>query len=116
MRQEIYTATLNQQPVKAPLVASLASGARDLGPAKDHDWANRAVIHCVDVLNFCFGDTPPQQTWDDLYDWNKRWTQLRPPSYTPTFHQTGTGEAFPEIWYNTSWHGMFVSYSLLISV
>ncbi|CAK7244173.1 MAG: hypothetical protein STHCBS139747_005708 [Sporothrix thermara] len=109
LRQEIYTATVNQQPVKAPLQLSLADGARGLGPAEDHDWANRAVIHCVDVLNFCFGDSTssssPRFSWEALNAWNKQWTALLPATFSPTFfRERGPGEAFPEIWHHTSWH------------
>lgn len=106
LRQEIYTATMNQQPVKAPLVSSLVDGSRELGPADEEDWANRAVVHCIDVLNFCFGDEPPRQTWDELYAWNERWTASLPPSYTPTLDmENGPGEAFPEVWYHDTWQG-----------
>ncbi|KJR89525.1 ARCA-like protein [Sporothrix schenckii 1099-18] len=109
LRQEIYTATINQQPVKAPLVLSLADSARGLSPAEDHDWANRAVIHCVDVLNFCFGETvstlSPRFSWDELSSWNKQWSARLPDSFTPTyFKERGPGDAFPEIWHHSSWH------------
>ncbi|OAA53622.1 ARCA-like protein [Niveomyces insectorum RCEF 264] len=139
LRQELYTATVNQQPVKAPLVPALVDGARALGPAADHDWANRAVVHCVDVLNFCFGggggdrnDRPrgnvsqpqpqPQpaplpllrRSWHDLSAWHERWTELLPPSYTPLLHRArGPGEAFPEIWYHSSWHVTGVQHHIL---
>ncbi|CAK7201388.1 hypothetical protein SEUCBS139899_004092 [Sporothrix eucalyptigena] len=118
LRQEIYTATVNQQPVKAPLQLSLADGARGLGPAEDHDWANRAVIHCVDVLNFCFGDntssSSPRFSWDALSVWNKQWTALLPDSFTPTlFREREAGESFPEIWHHSSWHVTGIQHHIL---
>lgn len=118
LRQEIYTATVNQQPVKAPLVPSIADGARNLGPAADHDWANRAVIHCVDVLNFCFGDnTPslsPRFSWDELNAWNKQWSARLPSSFTPTFlKERGPDDAFPEIWHHSTWHVTGIQHHLL---
>ncbi|EFX03235.1 ARCA-like protein [Grosmannia clavigera kw1407] len=117
LRQEIYTATMNQQPVKAPLVSSLVDGSRELGPADDEDWANRAVVHCVDVLNFCFGEEPPRQTWDGLYAWNERWTASLPPSYTPTLDKENRpGEAFPEIWYHDTWQVTGVQHHILATL
>ncbi|CAK7224681.1 hypothetical protein SCUCBS95973_005600 [Sporothrix curviconia] len=117
LRQEIYTATVNQQPVKAPLQLSLADGARGLGPAEDHDWANRAVIHCVDVLNFCFGDSTsssPRFSWEALNAWNKQWTALLPASFTPTFfRERGPGDAFPEIWHHSTWNVTGIQHHIL---
>ena len=118
LRQEIYTATINQQPVKAPLLLSLADGARGLGPAEDHDWANRAVIHCVDVLNFCFGENSsslsPRFSWDELSVWNKQWSARLPPSFTPTLlRERGPGDAFPEIWHHSSWHVTGIQHHIL---
>ncbi|KAL1906886.1 hypothetical protein Sste5344_007330 [Sporothrix stenoceras] len=119
LRQEIYTATINQQPVKAPLVLSLADSARGLGPAEDQDWANRAVIHCVDVLNFCFGgkntnSLSPRFSWEELNHWNKEWTARLPPSYTATLYkERGPGEAFPQIWHHSSWHVTGIQHHIL---
>lgn len=119
LRQEIYTATINQQPVKAPLVLSLADKARELGPAEDHDWANRAVIHCVDVLNLCFGDndarsTSPRFTWEELDHWNREWTRRLPQSYMPTLYkERGPGDAFPVVWHLSSWHVTGVQHHIL---
>lgn len=119
LRQEIYTATVNQQPVKVPLQVSLADGARSLNQAADHDWANRAVIHCVDVLNFCFGDaasssSSPRFSWDALNAWNKQWAALVPPSFTPTFLRERTaGAAFPEIWHHSTWHVTGIQHHIL---
>ncbi|CAK7265188.1 hypothetical protein SEPCBS57363_001453 [Sporothrix epigloea] len=119
LRQEIYTATVNQQPVKAPLQLALADFARGLGPAEDHDWANRAVIHCVDVLNYCFGEdstTPssPRFSWEALNAWNKQWTAVLPSSYSPTFsRERGPSEAFPQIWHHSSWHVTGIQHHIL---
>lgn len=108
LRQEIYSAVMNQQPVRINLVHSLVD--RTLGEADDYAWANRAVVHCADVLNFCFGDPgrQPVKWWTELERWNGQWNRRRPPSFTPIFSkERGEGDAFPEIWYQSSCHGMF---------
>ncbi|KAJ9143888.1 Arca-like protein [Pleurostoma richardsiae] len=113
LRQEIYSATMNQQPVRIHLVHSLVE--RGLGPADDYTWANRAVVHCADVLNFCFGDK--QQTpewWDDLERWNRQWKERIPASFTPVFErERQTCGAFPEIWYYSSCHVIGVQHHIL---
>lgn len=114
LRQEIYSAVMNQQPVRINLVHSLVD--RTLGEANDYAWANRAVVHCADVLNFCFGDAgrPSLKWWTELDDWNQKWYNSRPSSFTPLFFkERGKGDAFPEIWYQSSCHGEFCApYSL----
>ena len=52
-RQEITVSFLKQRPIKAPL--NRCSAFRSFGPAEDTVWADRLVIFCADVLQFCHG-------------------------------------------------------------
>ncbi len=53
LRQEIYSAMMNHESIALPLENCLVD--RSVGPVDDFGWANRAVVHCADVLNCCFG-------------------------------------------------------------
>lgn len=111
LRQDIYIAARNGQPVRMNLVYGLID--RSLDAADDYTWANRAVVHCADVLNFCFG---PERghvgRWHELDDWNQGWTNGRPDSFDPVFRQEAGSVPFPEIWYHRSCEGRSWPYSL----
>ncbi|RYP70755.1 hypothetical protein DL771_005250 [Monosporascus sp. 5C6A] len=65
LRQEIYIAVVTQQPVKVNLDHFVVD--RSFEPADDYTWSNRAIVHLADVLNFCFGESPPSSSyWDAL--------------------------------------------------
>lgn len=115
LRQEIYSAVMNQEPVRINLVHSLVD--RTLLSTDDFGWANRAVVHCADVLNFCFGEGGQGsmgraggiEWWTELDEYNRRWTDSLPASFTPIFYRDPDGEreeVFPEIWYQSACHGM----------
>lgn len=105
LRQEIYSAVMNHKPVRINLDNSLVD--RSFGPADDYTWANRAVVHCADALNFCFG-TDPQSfvaRWSELYEWNKKWHEAVPSSFVPIYQKEGTDDAFPEFWHQSGCQG-----------
>lgn len=114
LRQEIYSAVMNQEPVRINLVHSLAD--RTLIPTDDIGWANRAVVHCADVLNYCFGEGGQGsmgraggiEWWSELDAYNHGWTESLPGSFTPIFYRDADadkGEVFPEVWYQSACHG-----------
>lgn len=109
LRQEIYSAVMNQEPVRINLVHALVD--RTLSPTHDYGWANRACVHCADVLNFCFGEQSGRSStvwWSELDEYNRGWTNNLSPAFTPVFYRPPDhekGEAFPEIWYQSACHG-----------
>jgi hypothetical protein len=113
LRQEIYSAMMNQRPVWLNLDNGLVD--RSLAPAEDHTWANRAVIHCADVLNFCFGVNTQNTTarWQELDDYSRRWTTAVPPSFRPMYQDTTGTQAFPEIWHQNSCHAIGIQHHIL---
>jgi len=112
LRQEIYVAVIKKEVVRMPLVQSLIDSlGRLTDAADDFTWANRAVVHCAKVLNFCYDQTNdrPASKWQELDTQSKQWEQYCPASYTEIYHQ-GAGPAFPEIWYHQSCHGRLARY------
>jgi len=109
LRQEIYSAMMNHQSIALPLGNCLVD--RSVGPADDFGWANRAVVHCADVLNCCFGSAGVALShWKELKDYSDQWKQSAPSSFAPIFQRRPDreqGEVFPEIWYSMACHSKF---------
>ncbi|KAH8817319.1 hypothetical protein F5884DRAFT_853740 [Xylogone sp. PMI_703] len=106
LRQEIYNATMFHQSLRLNL--EHCSIDRSFKPCSDFDWANRAVVHCADVLNFCFGDMALSvPKWTSLKEYNKRWQASKPQSFTPIYYSEANpsiGQVFPQIWHQQSCH------------
>ncbi|KAL2404475.1 hypothetical protein ABEF93_005056 [Exophiala dermatitidis] len=54
-RQEIYSAFLKQRPINHDLARCEAF--RSFSPAEDAVWADRLIIFCADVLEYCYGNS-----------------------------------------------------------
>ena len=80
---------------------------RSDAPAGDETWANRAVVYCADVLNYCFGESGPSQTqWNELWRCGEVWQAALPSSFLPMYEaQRVPPAAFPDIWYRRHCHG-----------
>jgi hypothetical protein len=131
LRQEIVTAFSKQRTFRLPL--GPCEPYRSFEPADDYVWADRLVIHCADVLQYCFGsdeNTPtrdrqfqstlstgvihPVQTtetriarYGELVAFETSWEELGPPSFKPIYAREpvrSRGEVFPELWYLGSCH------------
>ena len=107
LRQEIYSAVTKRQPVCLNLVhPDLVHRSLDEPETDDYTWANMAVVHCADVVNFCIEPEKHElQSWDELDKWNRRWSEKQPPSYDPVFREPQGSAVFPEIWYHRSCQG-----------
>ena len=53
-RQEIYSAFMKQRPFSFPL--ERCDSFRTFEPAEDAVWADRLIIFCADVLQYCHGN------------------------------------------------------------
>lgn len=74
LRQDLHAAFLQQQPVKFSL--SRCEAFRHFGPAPDATWANRMVVFCADVLEFCYGSDSIDAKVHPGYTNRDRWCQL----------------------------------------
>lgn len=95
VRQEVYYAIANQKPS----LLKFAHDERDitLEPTQDGAWANRMVMHCVGVVNYCFG-APGDTDYESLLEYCKTWTSSLPSSYRPVVYQDpGQVSPFPEV-------------------
>lgn len=96
VRQEVYYAIANQKPTSL----RFAHDERDatLEPTHDGAWANRMVMHCVGVVNYCFGAHEESTDHESLLEYCKTWASSLPSSYHPIiFRDPGQVNAFPEI-------------------
>ncbi|KAJ5745602.1 hypothetical protein N7520_010784 [Penicillium odoratum] len=125
LRQEITTAFSKQRTFRLPL--GPCEPYRSFEPADDYVWADRLVIHCADVLQYCYGseEAPrdrPQSSmgilhqpgtdmriarYEELVEFETLWAELGPPSFKPIYFREpdrSCGEVFPELWYLNNCH------------
>ncbi|KIW94891.1 uncharacterized protein Z519_04869 [Cladophialophora bantiana CBS 173.52] len=114
-RQEIYSAFLKQRPFNHDL--SRCEAFRSFSPAEDAVWADRLIIFCADVLEFCYGnsnsstrlDTNLSTTdnWLSLKQYEEMWPEVLPASFEPIYYRDpdrSKGEVFPEVCYLADCH------------
>lgn len=116
-RQEIHSAFLKQRPFNLSL--SRCEAFRSFSPAEDAVWADRLIVFCADVLEFCYNDTKdntnqtPKDRWLALKQYGKTWRELLPASFEPIFFRDpdrSNGEVFPRICYMADCHVVGVQY------
>ena len=115
-RQEIHTTVLKQRPFN--LALSRCEAFRSFAAAEDAVWADRLIIFCADVLEFCYGNTASNHTeqdsnltvkerWLKLKACEKMWSTVLPASFEPIFlrnPERDRKEVFPQICYMADCH------------
>lgn len=100
-RQSIYDSFMKQRPINFPLERCIAF--RTFEPAEDAVWADRLIIFCADVLQFCHGpDKNTKERWEELSTQERKWSEVLPISFQPIYYRppdASKGEVFPDIWY-----------------
>lgn len=83
--------------------------SRSFDPTDDCTWANRIVVQCAEVINYCFDDNDHTvRRWAELKDYNEQWVKAVPGSFSPIYFQEPErekGEVFPQIWHIGDSHG-----------
>lgn len=127
LRQEILAAFSKQRPFRLPLEPF--HSYRTFEPTSDYVWANRLVLHCADVLQYCFGtekgiknresmditatsatDSSPSDRitrYDELIFFESRWAESCPSSFNPIHFRDpdkSLGEVLPSYWYLSDCH------------
>ncbi len=109
LRQEIYVATVRHRAMKINLEHCHVD--RSFETTNDFGWANRAVVHCADVLNCCFaGSAVSLARWTALLDASEMWQEWKPSSFTPIYYMEADREkaAFPTIWHSHACHSTYI--------
>ncbi|KAL4915001.1 hypothetical protein BDW62DRAFT_213056 [Aspergillus aurantiobrunneus] len=109
LRQEIWSAFLNQRPFRLPVSPYNDYSLCD--PNNDFIRANRIFVWVADLLVFSFGEntfTTAQekvQRWGMLKAVEQKWQGTRPPPLRPLYYRErdpSSGRFFPEIWYTNA--------------
>ena len=76
---------------------------QSLSAADDNTWANRIILNCAKITQFCFGQDEAQvHSYEELEEYDRKWRESRPVSFLPISHHPpdpSRGEVFPEIIY-----------------
>jgi hypothetical protein len=117
LRQELFTSFMKQRPLNFPM--SHCDAFRNLSPQEDVIWADRLVIFCADLLEFCYGSSYAHNTdrpsyhhhdpsrWRELQEYERDLSLALPKSFEPICYRapdTESGQVFPEIWHLESCH------------
>ena len=110
LRQAIYVAVTDREPLLIDTIQSLAD--RTFTEANDQVWANRAVVHCADVINLCFAtlETSFLEKWGNLNAWNEEWRKRLPLSCSAIYSEPweGVSGTLPKRVYRSGCHGMIL--------
>ena len=109
-RQEIFSAFMKQRPFSLPL--SRLASFRTLTPASDAVWADRLIVFCADVVQYCYGPEPRTAArYGELRRAEKAMSDALPASFEPIYYREALGPTlseegqgasisiFPQIWY-----------------
>ncbi|KAE8377087.1 hypothetical protein BDV26DRAFT_293514 [Aspergillus bertholletiae] len=117
LRQELFTSFMKQRPLNFPM--NHCDAFRNLSPAEDVIWADRLVIFCADLLEYCYGSSYLHNAdqascrrhdptrWHELRNYERDLTSALPKSFEPMCYRepdTRSGQVFPEIWHLESCH------------
>ncbi|KAI3559154.1 hypothetical protein CABS02_00129 [Colletotrichum abscissum] len=101
LRQEITMAFATQRPIKVKLDHLFID--RSFSPTDDDCWANRIVVHCAEVVQFCFGEVENRKSeYQRLVEYDYNWLRARPLSWLPIAYSEpdlASGLVFPQIFY-----------------
>ncbi|KAL2844523.1 hypothetical protein BJY01DRAFT_248140 [Aspergillus pseudoustus] len=109
VRQEIYASIKLHQPPAMKASPEMLDHLRIL--SHDGAWADQAVSHCLDVLDFCFGKNSINgDIYDSLLATNAEWEYERPGSYDPLCFDTRLNpddgaDLSWDVRYHADWHG-----------
>lgn len=115
LRQELFTSFMKQRALHFQL--SHCDHFRVLSPAEDAVWADRAVVFCADVFEYCYGNSSESSRYHSNLNSSERWHELQvyerqlsmalPRSFEPIYSRPadpGLSEVFPEIWHLNTYH------------
>ncbi|KAF2460283.1 hypothetical protein BDY21DRAFT_280367 [Lineolata rhizophorae] len=100
MQQDIYMSFVAQQSTLAP--HEFCTADRSVAQADDWTWTKRIMLHCADLLLYCFGEGEHSVgTYDALVRQCADWSTFKPASFHPIFFKEPSMlgvDIFPEVW------------------
>lgn len=115
LRQELYVSTTTHRPPRLLIEA----GSPSFAGTDEWDWSRWTIAHCCEVLDFAFGSSSnSMQRFQELMADNKRWVREKPVTFDPYYqvNEVKLLELFPDVRYQSSWHGMTPALILLPSL
>lgn len=101
LRQEVTMAFASQRSIKISLSHNFID--QSFTEASDDVWANRIIVHCANVIEFCFGDGDQKASeYQALKEYDDGWLHSRPSSFLPLAFgpaDPSSGNKFPQIVY-----------------
>ena len=99
----------------------LSNVDRSFSATDDSTWANRILLHCAEVLNFCF-DGDGDHTfarWAALKEWCEEWRASIPASFSPIYYEDAspeTGSVLPQVWHIGDAHVTGIQHYILCMI
>ncbi|KAL9082553.1 MAG: hypothetical protein Q9165_008860, partial [Trypethelium subeluteriae] len=125
LRQELHAALMAQRPINFQL-SRCDEFRQCLSPARDVIWANRIVIFCADIIEFCYGNSngvtqncQDQVTQTILMRHGEALEMRLPPSFKPIHceeRDLSQRKVFPEIWFQDEAHTVAATYMELTKI
>ncbi|KAI9683250.1 MAG: hypothetical protein M1822_006115 [Bathelium mastoideum] len=125
LRQELHAALMAQRPINFR-VSGCDEFWLGLSPARDVVWANRIVIFCAEVIEFCYGNSNagPQSRQDSatqtmLMERGEALEMRLPTSFKPIHceeRDLSQRKVFPEIWFQDEAHTVAATYMELTKI
>ncbi|KAK5678755.1 hypothetical protein LTS10_009199 [Elasticomyces elasticus] len=118
LRQDMYMSLTTQRPMMLTRRGMLPKTAEGMiRQWSDDEWANAAVGHCSDVLEYVF--SAEQRSIDQyqiLQAANEEWRLSKPASCAPYYVDHSPRSALPNLSFVADWHTMGSMYNLLASL
>ncbi|KAK4892090.1 hypothetical protein LTR27_009440 [Elasticomyces elasticus] len=118
LRQDMYMSLTTQRPMMLTRRGMLPQTIERM-PRRwsDDEWANAAVGHCSDVLEYVFSAEPRSiDQYHILQAANEEWRLSKPASFAPYYVDHSPGAALPNLSFVADWHTMGSMYNLLASL
>jgi hypothetical protein len=121
VRQCLYTATINQQPLDVDFSLRLhptPGSMQDSHPLArlrlETAWANQMTWNTALIVNFCFETDPSGERnnrlarWQELWNLVQAWKRDRPAGFDSIWDGPAGEDdesSFPQTWFTADWHG-----------
>lgn len=97
LRQELTAAYLTQRPVQYPLTLWYLLDDIEASCEDDFIWADRHLLHCARVLDFCYrsriaDESSDVKIWQELNNYDTQWEKNMPASFLPLLEEQPDGE------------------------